>query len=169
MKTATEISGDKINLFMQDHMERLDTDIKAMYRKHSAEGKLRSGATFSTVMSLIKESFLQLSEFMSEQYTWTTNESLVVNNELVKTLKEQGKFYLEQFHKHSIPHMKEAARIVGKESFFERFMPEINESLSNAYSKLEAHIDTISLERKNKGIKGLLKAIPGLLSKVFGK
>lgn len=169
MKTATEISGDKINLFMKDLMQSLDADIKAMYRRNSADGKLRSGETFSKAMTRIKDAFIQLSDFMANQYTWVIHETLVVKSELIKTLKEQGKFHLEQFHKHATPHLQEAAKLAGKESLFERFMPEINNSLTEAYNKLETHIDIISLERKNKGIKGMLKAVPGLVSKLFGK
>ena len=169
MKSATEISGDKVNQFVKELMLKLDADLQALYRRQAADGMLKSGNTFSKVMSLIKDSFSQLSEFISEQYKWVVDESLVINSDLTQSLKAQGKFYLEQLHKNSSIKLKEAAKLVGKDSLFERFLPEINESLEDSYKILESNIDTLILERKNKGIKNMVSAIPNLILKIFGK
>ena len=169
MKSATDIAKDKTNHFIKELIGKLDADLQALYRRQAAKKMLRSGNTFIEVMTLIKDSFSQLAGFISEQSNWVISESLVINGDLVQSLKSQGIFHLEQLHKHISPKLKDAAHKVGKDSLYERYFPEIKESLQDAYKSLDSAIDTTALERKNKGIRGIVKAIPNLIMKAFGK
>lgn len=165
MKNVKEISETIIQQKLTELSNSMDADMQALYRRNAASSKgLKCGQTFIDAMSLIKESFSNLSSTMSEQHTWAVKQPLIVRDSLITTLKNQAKFYFEQLNKHAMPHLQYTAKLVGKEQLFEQYEHEITESLTKNYIQVEATIDAVALERRNdffvRGIKSIFNFVP---------
>jgi len=168
MKNVTELSEAKIQQKLRELMNKLDGDIKALYKQNAGKSLLKSGATFKQVMNLMKGSYSILGATMSEQYTWAINESLIINNEFIDTLKKQAQFYLEQLNKHATPHLQQTAKLVGKQNLFERYVPETNQSLRETLDSVHLTIDAVILQNTNRGIKAGVKKLINWVSKLYG-
>ena len=165
MKNLHEIAETKIQASLKQILEGLEGDIEATYRSQAASRSLRSGNTFIKIMTLLTNAYKNLCDQIFVHHQWLLKESFFISEGVLADLARQAEFYGGQLQKQSAEHLKKVAKMVGHPNFYERYMPEVMQTNSDALAEFRANLEGEAATKLHRGIKGL---VPRFLGWVVG-
>lgn len=165
MKSLHDIAERKIQASLGRILVGLEGDIEATYRTQAASRMLKSGNTFIKVMTLLTNAYRDLCSQMFVHHQWLVKESFFINEQGLANLARQAEFYGEQLQRKSAEHLEKAAKMVGQPNFYERYMPDVTQTNSDALAEYKASLEGEASTKLRRGLKGL---VPRFLGWVVG-
>lgn len=161
MKNLHHIAEKKIQASLKQILEGLEADIEATYRAQAANRSLKSGNTFINVMTLLTNAYKNLCDQIFVHHQWLLKESFFVSEDGLSGLARQAEFYGGQLQRKSAEHLEKAAKMVGHPNFYDRYMPDVMQTNSDALSEFKANLEGEAATKLRRGIKGLVPRFIG--------
>ena len=168
MENLESIATKKIEIELVRLKESFQKDLEAMISLHAAKGLVRSGATIQSTIDLSKGIFFSFRDICNNIIQDTIDNSVFVSESSSNEIKSTISNMFLQLYGETFSAMTKYTKLASKPDLRDRFMPEIEKEKENTLSEVTMFIDARLIAKRNRGIKGAIKSITGVLSKLFG-
>ena len=124
--------------------------------------------TIQATIDLSKGLFFSFRDTCNKIVQDAIENSLVVSDKSATELRGTISGMFLQLYGESYSAMTKYTELSGRPNLRDRFMPEIEKEKNNTLSEVNMFIDSGLITKRNKGIKGAIKSVTGVFSKIFG-
>jgi hypothetical protein len=119
---VTALSNIEIGLY--EELEKLGKEIEALKKRQAAAHKLRTLGTVEQTLELCRQAFDRLNGYVTEQFQWVLNESPVVSESKINSLRTAATRTFNRLHAAINQHLLKTSELVGKPGLHKRYLAE---------------------------------------------
>lgn len=140
---VTALSNIEIGLY--EELEKLGKEIDALKKRQAAVHKLRTLDTVEQTLGLCREAFDRLNAYVAEQFQWVLNESPVVSESKINSLRAAANRTFNKVHATVNQHLLKTSELVGRPGLHRRYLAEsslyMQQALRRVYRVLGDEIE----------------------------
>lgn len=119
---VTALSNIEVGLY--EELEKLGKEVDALKKRQAAAHKLRTLDTVEQTLGLCRQSFDRLNAYVAEQFQWVLNESPVVSESKINSLRIAANRTFNKVHATVNQHLLKISELVGKPGLHKRYLAE---------------------------------------------
>ena len=166
MSKFIKISDRRIETFLERLFKSLDEDYHSIISEQNAVGLLRSGGTVKKTVRLVEDNAGKLRTYLIEQSSWAIKKSIYVPLSISEDLVALNEKHNHTYIRNAKKLISKVSILVGKPDLFEKVYPEVAEAINLNIKETKLEIKALVLENRSTGIKGAMKYIFSLVSKL---